>query len=261
MNTKIAVLIPVYNNLEGLICSLSTITSSFKVTVVIVDDGSKDVIDLGAIAHCTQHSIKLITLVKNSGIVSALNAGLHFIYENDFTHIARLDAGDLMLNDRLDTQLEFLLENPACILVGGAGQFVDESGALLFEFSPPTSHNLIKKNMHLNSCFCHPAVTWKLNGIRFFYDEEYKYAEDYELFWRIMKSYSVANLSTVVVETFADPAGISRTRRREQLLLRIRIQLENFDFFTIFSYVGLLKSYLLFYLPVNLIDKIKSLRR
>lgn len=262
MNTKIAVLIPVYNNLEGLICSLQTITSSLKVTVVIVDDGSDEVIDFDVISQYTQHDIKLIILAENVGIVGALNAGLQYIYDDEYTHIARLDAGDLMTNNRLDTQVQYLSEHKDCVIIGGAARFVDANGELLFNFSPPTSYKHIKKSMHLNNCFCHPTVMWKVNMPsmeKYFYKEEYKYAEDYEMFWNVLKLYRAENLPISVVDTFADPGGISRMKRKEQLTLRMKIQLKNFEYLSYESYVGLLKSSVLFMLPVPIIDRIKTI--
>lgn len=258
---EIAVLIPVYNNIEGLAASLHSITLTPKVTIVIVDDGSSEKLKLSALTPHTKHEIKLITLEVNEGIVAALNAGLKYIYSNDFKYIARLDAGDLMTNDRLSSQVDFLINNLNCMVVGGGARFVNKDGLVVFQYAPPENNALIRKKMHINNCFCHPAVMWKIDGQKkFYYASEYQYAEDYHMFWKMLTEFGGANLNINVVDTLADPNGISRTKRKKQLSLRLKIQMNNFDGYSIYSYIGVVKSILLFLLPVRIIDTLKNFK-
>lgn len=258
---EVAVLIPVYNNFNGLEASLKSIKSVTKITIVVVDDGSHEKLELSAIASFTKHDVKLISLASNKGIVTALNEGLRYIYEKNFLFVARLDAGDLMTGDRLRLQVDFLTQNPDCMIVGGGARFVDAHGGVVFQYSPPESCEVIKKQMHVNNCFCHPAVMWKINEKRrFLYDQKYQYAEDYHLFWGMVNEFGGANLAINVVDTLADPDGISRAKRKRQLILRLKIQLEKFDLFSVFSYKGVLKSLVLFLLPVGFIDSLKKIK-
>src|SRR5690242_1544998 len=101
---SLCILIPVYNNLAGLIRSLSSIMyPSQQFLVLVVDDGSDCPIDLDSISGRLVHPVPLqvIRSEKNEGITHALNRGLDFIYRHysvDF--IARLDCGDTCHPDR-----------------------------------------------------------------------------------------------------------------------------------------------------------------
>jgi glycosyltransferase involved in cell wall biosynthesis len=91
---KVVVLIPYYDDIDGLYRSIDSIKEELLVDIVIVDDGSKikpDEINLKS-KYKNVHDIFLITLTENKGIENALNEGLAFIKRNDnYKYIARLD--------------------------------------------------------------------------------------------------------------------------------------------------------------------------
>src|SRR5215470_2449775 len=91
-------LIPCYNNPQGLMASLESVFyDGDRFAVVIVDDGS-------SVPVCAEQikselrNISLITVLRseqNRGITDALNHGLQWIEEHlTVKYIARLDCGD-----------------------------------------------------------------------------------------------------------------------------------------------------------------------
>ncbi|MDP5211621.1 glycosyltransferase [Pseudoalteromonas tunicata] len=261
LNNIIAVLIPVYNNLSGLIKSIESIEEYESLEVVIVDDGSLEKIDLAILTSISKNQVKLLTMAENGGIVKALNCGLEYIYKNNFNYVVRLDAGDLCVNNRVEKQVRFLEDNQDYVIVGSYAEFVDLNGQKIFTQVMPSESEKINKYMHLNNCFCHPAVTFRINSLTkdFYYEEAYKFAEDYKFFWDMIKKGKGANLPQVLVITEANPTGISRTRRKEQLKLRLSIQLDNFKFNILNSYIGMLKTIILMLLPNLFIENFKKL--
>ena len=109
MNTDIVVLIPHYNNLEGLIKSLSAVSKSvIAVDVLVVDDGSSIPVEEKQLQKIYP-SITVLHSSKNEGIEKALNRGLTYICDNKpYKYVARLDAEDVCSPDRFAKQKEFL---------------------------------------------------------------------------------------------------------------------------------------------------------
>lgn len=257
---EMAVLIPVFNNQAGLLSSLESLRGQIDFEhVFVVDDGSNPPVDISA-----NYPVKLIKLEKNQGIVGALNTGLSAILkESHYEYVARLDAGDICHHKRLDIQLSFMESNLDVGVVGSYVRFLDKKGHLSFIFKPPLTDIDIKKVMYFNSAFCHPAVMMRIDAIKSqgVYDVKYQYAEDYELFQRILKKYKGANIPNVLLDYEMDPNGISLTKRKIVLMRRWEIQLKYFNSKSIFAWLGLLQTFFLRYFPNRLIITIKKLRR
>src|SRR5229473_5328739 len=90
-----SLLIPYYNNFQGLIRSLQSVCyDPVKYSILIVDDGSMAPLHQTELAaHLPGGpSLHIIRLPENQGITRALNAGLRWLgTKNDFRFVARLD--------------------------------------------------------------------------------------------------------------------------------------------------------------------------
>ncbi|WP_059172545.1 glycosyltransferase [Bacillus sp. FJAT-27445] len=257
---RIAVLIPVFNNQEGISLTIASFVNEKEeaVDIYVIDDGSIPAIT--CLDKINQHTVHVVRMSENAGIEHALNHGLNTIRKGDYTYIARIDAGDSVVENRFSKQASFLEENKEIALVGSFSDFKTSEGTLHFTYKPPTTHKEIKRRMHLNSCFSHPAVMFRSGIVDKvgLYSLEYKSAEDYEFFFRIVKSYPTANLDEVLLEEEFNHTGISATRRRQQLISRLKVQLKYFDFTEVYSYLGFFKTIALLFIPRNFIERLKS---
>jgi glycosyltransferase involved in cell wall biosynthesis len=256
---KVALLIPVYKYQEGLERSLSALPTEVPLDVVVVDDGSTPPIRLPDLPE--PHRGFLLRLDENRGIEHALNHGLAWILERGYEYVARLDAGDIALPGRFAKQLAFLEEHPDYALVGGQVRFVVGEGREVFREPFPTRYEDIRRFMHARNCFIHPAVMMRAEALREvgLYSDRFKAAEDYELFFRITRRFKVANLEEYVVLVEVNPQGISLSRRRRQVLSRLKVMLLYFDPFIKESWLGLVKNTALLFLPVPWIQELKRL--
>ncbi len=251
--TDIALLIPVFNAQRELERSLANLPGEDEpVHVVVVDDGSDPPIVVSP--PPSPHTVSLIRLARNQGIVGALNAGLERILREGFTYVARLDAGDISLPNRFRAQKEFLLKNPDYKLIGGQAIMISPDEKELGACYYPRTYPEIRRTMHYRNCFAHPAVmikaeVFKETGL---YVDAYPAAEDYELFWRVVRRHKAANLEQFVVKYVADPQGISRKRRRQQLVSGLRLMVKNFEPWVWESYAGFAKNLVLALLPSRL---------
>jgi glycosyltransferase involved in cell wall biosynthesis len=261
----ILVLIPHYNNLEGLKQSLSSISNMEPLTVLIVDDGSQS--NQKPNQYNLQkefsniHQIICINNKINRGIEYVLNDGLKYAQKHDYRYIARLDCGDMCTPDRFKIQKEFLDENPDHYLVGSWVSFVDMNHKELFIFQPECTHIDIKKQMPIANQFCHPAVMFRTDAIKNvgYYPVDRKAAEDYAYFYEFVDSFQVANIPNILLKCELNPSGISLSSRKNQLRSRIKIILDHFKH-TPRYYYSLLRNLLIYLMPYKLVELAKRLR-
>lgn len=263
MNNEVILLIPHYNNIIGIKKSLQSIGVSERIDVIIVDDGStKFKIDEDEIKSYfkAKGRVFFIYLKTNLGIEHALNYGLEFSIKNKYKYTARLDCGDLCHKNRFEIQLSFLQKNPSISLVGTNVKFYSPKNKFLYALSLPTSDKDIRKMMYLNAMFIHPTIMFSNNIIEKtgFYPTNYKAAEDFAFFFKVIKYFKVANINEFLVECELNSSGISTAQRKSQAKNRIKIILENF-YFGFYPIYGLLRSMLLYILPVWFLLQLKRL--
>lgn len=246
--SKVAVIIPYYNFPEKAVASVESIDEdgSNQIDVVIIDDGSKDKLDLKAIEDYKYGIIKLITFDKNKGQNFARNAALDWILQNDYEVTAFLDAGDFCLPNRIKTQAGYLKNNPETKLIGSQVNFVDMNRKYLYTTKLPTSYEELQKKFYLNSQIYQPAAMIKNDIVKDVgsFSPEFKIAPDYEYFFRILKKYKVENLDVPLIDYVVDDDSISTNKRKEQVKTRIKVIRKHF-YFGYYPIFGLLRNFFL----------------
>ena len=109
MHKEIIIIIPYYNNCTGLEKSIASIKEKINIDVIIIDDGSKNKLDI--IKLKKKYKAGEIFYKKhkqNKGIAISLNIGLDFAREQKYKYIARLDAGDLCYKNKFKLQYSYL---------------------------------------------------------------------------------------------------------------------------------------------------------
>lgn len=261
---KILVLIPYYNNIEGLLKSLQSIDADEKTDVLIVDDGSKIALDKDLISESFKANGKILykILEKNEGIELALNHGLKIAQTQNYEYIARLDCGDICLGKRFQIQSQFLKENPAIKIVGSNVLAVDCNDKFLYAINLPLHHEDIQNKMYFNSMLIHPAIMFCTSILETigYYPTKYKSAEDYAFFFAILKKYKMANLKEYLTQIEINEKGISLQKRQQQVKSRIQIIKDNF-YFGWYPVYGLFRNYVLLILPYSIILAIKKMKK
>ena len=222
------VLIPVFNNPDGLLRSLWSILYPAKHhLVVIVDDGSREPLTPELLEAANLNSpFHLIRLPQNQGITEALNTGLRWIQAHtQARYIARLDCSDTCHPDRFTRQVAYLDAHPEVGLLGSWCTFTDKTGAHSYAFTTPLWHEQIVKEMYSRNVFIHPTVMFRTSvldrvGV---YPYKFPHAEDYAFFWAILKMSKGAILNHFLVTCELNPAGISMGNRKQQLKSRLRV--------------------------------------
>lgn len=260
---KVAVLIPHYNNCQGLKKSIESIQETFMtVDLIVIDDGSKDdLIDEKSISEGYKFGkVYFFRLKENRGIEHALNYGLKIIQKKKYTYIGRLDCGDTCRIDRFEKQIDYLEHNPEVKLLGTWVNVINTQSDLLYVLKHPITYNLIKKRMYLNSMFVHPSVVFRteiLDTIGY-YPTNYKAAEDYAFFFKIVKQFKAENLPEPLIDYVIDDNSISSTKRKLQVKSRIKVICDNF-YFGFYPIYGLFRNILLMFLSRKTTTFIKNI--
>ena len=262
MDKKLIITIPHYNNPEGLIQTINSINESFKIDIIITDDGSKIRLDEKLIRSVFKNEGKIYFeyLDHNYGVGIAANKCLEFVKNHNYDYIARIDAGDICYKNKFLKQIEFLEKNKKIVLVGTWARVLDQEGNFMFYIKHPTNHNNIKRNMYLNSMFVNPTVLFKTSVLRTVPAYPLKYkdaAQDYAFFFKVIQHFECANMPEVMLDYVIDKNSISTKKRKLQVKNRINIIIENFKF-GIYPIYGLIRSLVLYLFSRNLTTMIKK---
>lgn len=126
--------------------------------------------------------IKLIT-TSIKFLNFSLNLGLHHC-NTEF--VARMDADDVAGYDRLERQVQYLIENPNVSLVGSSYFLIDSECNVLDLVELPASNSEIKSALYYANPICHPSIMFRRDII--LQNGGYlggMHSEDYELWVRL----------------------------------------------------------------------------
>lgn len=187
----------------------SVLTQTFSdFELVVVDDGSTDSTPAILDRYAADDSRIRIVRQRNAGMVAALNVGCGMARG---PLIARLDADDVALPDRLARQVAFLCENRDHGLVGGGSIKIDRDGREIARVSYPTTDAEVRRSLASTCPFEHSAVTMRAEAIRALggYREAFASVADYDLWLRFSERWCLTNLEAPVVRYRIHPAQMS----------------------------------------------------
>jgi len=194
--------------------------------LLIVDDGSTDN-TVEVIHGFDDPRIRLITQARG-GISAALNRGL---YAARGSYIARFDADDVCLPQRLARQASFLDEHPAYLVVGCDAEYISEDGQHLFYFKcPGYRHEEIMGNLFKICPFIHSGVMYRKEAVvqEGGYSTHAHNFEDYLLWVQLLRTGKCCNLPEILIRVRFNPDSVTidekwrgrRFRRLKRAIIR-----------------------------------------
>jgi glycosyltransferase involved in cell wall biosynthesis len=217
---KVTVLMSAYNSGQYIKEAIESILDqSFSdLEFLIFDDGSTD--DTAKIVkeHEKKDSrIKAFYKEKNEGMpgmMRNLNEGMKLAQGQ---YIARMDADDISLPERLGTEVEFLDSNPDIFLVGTAAINIDEQGRPLSTFRPVTDPKQLKERLEKVASIYNPTIMFRTgSGLEYI---PLKAAEDYHFcLMALKKGLKLANLSGILLHYRILPPSLSHGNPFQRLM-------------------------------------------
>lgn len=220
MIPRVSVLMPVYNAQRFLDAAVRSILrqtfTDFE--FVIIDDGSTD--QSSAMLACYAAEDRRVRLISrpNTGYAVALNEMLGLAAA---PLLARMDADDVSLPDRLARQVGFMDAHPECVAVGCRVLLVDEDSAPIRDMATSGSHEMIDAE-HMRGeggAIIHPAAMIRADAMRTVggYRVDRSPAEDLDLFLRLAEIGRLANLPERLLEYRIHLGSVGHTKRAAQI--------------------------------------------
>lgn len=204
MNCKSLVTIgmPVYNCEQFIEQALKSVLAQTyeNFELIITDDGSTDN-TLEIIKKFDDPRIKLLVDGKNRGISYRLNQ-LIDIASGEF--FVRMDGDDLMFPDRIEKQINYLLQYPEIDVVGSDAVIIDNKNVII-GIRGGERRIIDINDLFISTRFMHPTVAGRTQWFKIWrYREEFSGCEDFDLWIRSFANSSFADLG-IPLMFYRDP--------------------------------------------------------
>ncbi len=192
----VSVVMPVRNGEVFIRKAIESILSqTYKhLEFIIIDDGSTDS-TVTIIKQYTDARIQLHSFDSPRGIVDALNFGL---LKAQGEYIARMDADDISLPNRIEKQVAYMQQHPEVGVLGTQYKAINGRTRKL-----PLTHTEIVWHLLNASPFVHPSVMFRTRIVhehKLFYDKVFEFAEDLELWVRASLVTQLRNLPETLIQ-------------------------------------------------------------
>jgi glycosyltransferase involved in cell wall biosynthesis len=181
---KVSVVMAVWNPDRAYVTAAirSILEQTFRdLELVIVEDPSERLVDPFEFAD---DRIRLIQRERRGSLGSALNDG---IAAARAALIARIDADDVAMPQRIERQYEFMQQHPEITVYGSRIRVIDDSGATVGRRMLPLAHDEIASALRRYNCISHPSVMFRkapVVAVGGYHHE--RIAEDYDLWCRLL---------------------------------------------------------------------------
>lgn len=194
----ISVIMSVYNGAEFLAEAIESILNQTYTNFefIIINDGSTDK-SLEIIKSYMINDYRIIIINrKNRGLPYSLNEGIR---KSQGKYIARMDADDISLPNRFESQIKFMEQNPDIGICGCS--VIDIKTGKKWILS--SKNKRLQAELLFSSVFAHPSVMIKKKVIidhKLFYNENFLHSQDFELWTRMAEFTSMANLQKPLIK-------------------------------------------------------------
>jgi glycosyltransferase involved in cell wall biosynthesis len=177
--------------------------------LLLINDGSTDnTLDV-AKEYASQDKRIVVVDKSNTGLADSLNKGLGLARGE---WIARLDADDIALPDRLAKQMSFIQRHETVVLLGTGCIIIDRSGSEGAHYRYPVDHDsLVRRLVTYGSPFPHSSVVFHRETVMGIggYNRRFVRSQDYDLWLRLSEIKTIACLPEALVKIRKHPCGIS----------------------------------------------------
>lgn len=203
-------------------CMESMISQTFSdFELIIVDDGSTDQ-SVKIVESFKDPRVRLLKQ-ENRGLPSALNKAIALARGE---YVARMDADDIAVPERLEAQLSFLRRHPEVDILGTQAIIINENGVSGEMMKKPIATKNVHKYLEYACPLIHPSYMVKAGVYRSIggYREELLTAQDFEFLLRATEAgFMLANVPQALLLYRYNPDGISAKNTRRQLFYTRRL--------------------------------------
>ena len=213
----VSVLLAVHNDARFLGAAVDSVFDQTRrdLELIVVDDASTDE-TAELLAQITDRRFVLIRNDEQLGLATSLNRGLD---RANGTYVARLDADDIALPQRLERQLARIRAAPAVGIVGSGVVDLTADQKQGKTHLMPAGSRPLRWHALFSSPFFHPTVLVDrqvLDEHDLRYDPAFLESEDYDLWTRLFAFTDGDNVQDALVLKRVHPGQASQHRRELQ---------------------------------------------
>jgi len=229
----ISIVLPVYNGEQYIRETIDSLLSQTfrEFELIIINDASTD----NTVSIINQYNDPRIVRVDNEinrRLIYTLNRGVSLCRGK---YIARIDADDIALPDRLQTQFDFMEAHPETGICGCSIEIFNAEKEFTQRVDFAGSDLDIRAFAFFQSPFNHPSVLLRRSVIEqnhLQYPDSYLHAEDYGLWIEILKYTQGANIRKVLTRYRKHEKSITalddrQMNNRIEILVRLHTQYLN----------------------------------
>lgn len=230
MRPKVSVVMSVYNGAQYLREAIQSILDQTftDFEFIITDDGSTDATgDILAEYAAQDQRLLVFQNEQNIGLTRSLNKGLALARGE---YIARQDADDISLPQRLQLQVSFLDHHPEVVVVASNYEIIDGGGRQLKITQKSADPILIAWHLlFVNYIGGHGVVMFRRDPIINLggYAEDYRYSQDYQLWSRLVWLSDMVILPEVLLCWRSHEQNISTKLVSDQTNFALRVVQHN----------------------------------
>lgn len=213
MGFEVTVLMPVYNAEKYLREAVESILqqefSNFE--LLVIDDCSSDS-SVSIIHSFNDERIRLVRNEVNLGVCATLNKGLELATTE---LVARMDSDDISYSGRLKEQVAYFRLNPETVLLSTSVRVIKGDKTLVEVVEVDAYYNYYNLNFYCS--LYHPSVMYRRSVIMAYGGYKLPYAEDFDLWWRIMSGNNkMGHIKTVLLDYRLSETSLSNVVKKKE---------------------------------------------
>lgn len=220
----VSVIMPVYNAENYVNEAIESILgqSFTDFELIIIDDGSTDQ-SCTIIKKYYDPRIRFVRNETNCKLIATLNKAIQLAQGK---YIARMDADDISLPERLEKQVGFMEEHSSIAVCGTWVEIFGDCEPSFWRFT--NNADSAKCMLLFGCCIVHPSVMLRKSMLDtgFSYSDLYPHGEDYALWTQIAQKYKVTNIPEVLLKYRKSASQVSNKYANQQLTTTLKIQRE-----------------------------------
>lgn len=224
----ISVIMPAHNAQKYIASAIESILyQTFKkFELIIINDASSDkTLDTIKSFLRKDPRVKIINNDTRLDIAASLNKGINMAQSNI---IARMDADDIALPQRLELQYKIINSSKNIAVVGANIVILDTDENEIAVRNYPMSSKELKNCLFKYSPFAHPVVMFRKDIFEEVgkYNQKYSPTEDLDLWFRLGRKYEFASILKPLLKYRLSEKSSSHMGLREVEILVFKIRLD-----------------------------------
>ncbi len=260
-NTLISVILPTYNGSKYISKSIESVLiqtyNNFE--LIIINDASTDNVE-DIIFNYQKKDTRIIYIKNKLNLEKSKSKNLGVKYSK-WVYISFIDDDDIWSdNEKLKKQVNFLIQNKNYWLVWTNAITINENNEQVWKIIVKNNDKDIRNNLLITNQFVHSSILMKKNLFLklWWFNNNMNLCEDYDLWLRVWKITKMYNLSHFTIKYLIRNSSTTWKNYKKMQIISINLALKYKNNYPNY-YISIIIRLITFFMPIQLINKIKKI--